>query len=117
MICEAGQGLCEDASVADNAPTRPLALDLANTEPLGKPGDPGVVASRLGRYVVLDVLGRGGMGIVYAAYDPVLDRKIALKLLLALEGDDATAGRARMHREAQPPAPATPRGSQPSRRG
>src|SRR6201999_1794533 len=32
---------------------------------------------------------------------PVLDRKIALKLLLELEGDNATAGRARMHREAQ----------------
>ena len=41
------------------------------------------------------------MGIVYAAYDPVLDRRIALKLLLELEGDDATAGRARMQREAQ----------------
>jgi serine/threonine-protein kinase len=38
---------------------------------------------------------------VYAAYDPVLDRKIALKLLLEFEGADASQGRARMHREAQ----------------
>ena len=35
----------------------------------------------VGRYVVLGLVGRGGMGEVYAAYDPELDRKIALKLL------------------------------------
>ena len=68
---------------------------------MGKPTGAPLVGNRLGRHMVLDVIGRGGMGIVYAAYDPVLDRRIALKLLLELEGDDVTAGRARMQREAQ----------------
>ncbi len=37
--------------------------------------------SLLGRYHVLDRLGRGGMGTVVEAYDPSLDRKIAIKVL------------------------------------
>ncbi|MGB1015260.1 MAG: serine/threonine-protein kinase, partial [Nannocystaceae bacterium] len=35
----------------------------------------------VGRYVVLSTLGAGAMGVVYAAYDPELDRKVAIKLV------------------------------------
>ena len=37
--------------------------------------------SHLGRYVVINVLGEGGMGRVYLAEDPVLQRKLAIKVI------------------------------------
>jgi tetratricopeptide (TPR) repeat protein len=37
--------------------------------------------TRVGRYVLLERIGAGGMGTVYAAYDPELDRKIAIKVI------------------------------------
>ena len=40
----------------------------------------------LGRYVVLERIGAGGMGVVYAAYDPSIDRRIGLKLVHAAPG-------------------------------
>ena len=57
----------------------------------------------LGRYVVLGLIGKGGMGEVYAAFDPELNRKIAIKLLKASGPDAAAAadGRQRLLREAQ----------------
>jgi len=56
-----------------------------------------------GRYVLLSRLGAGGAGLVYSAYDPELDRKVAIKLLRAIEDEhhDLSDARARLLREAQ----------------
>jgi serine/threonine protein kinase/tetratricopeptide (TPR) repeat protein len=89
-----------------------LPVDAEHISRTSESGDPegGLTAegdvfargSSVGRYIVLDRLGAGAMGIVYAAYDPELDRKIALKLLRAqtTAGDQARR-QARMVREAK----------------
>ena len=59
------------------------------------------VGDRVGRYLVLSALGAGGMGVVFAAYDPQLDRKIALKLLRAGITYNTKDARTRLRREAQ----------------
>ena len=57
----------------------------------------------IGRYVVLGFIARGGMGEVYAAHDPTLGRRLAIKLLRAGSSGGASAdeGRTRLLREAQ----------------
>ncbi|HEY1547837.1 MAG TPA: protein kinase [Kofleriaceae bacterium] len=59
----------------------------------------GDVAPKFGRYRIDTVLGSGGMGIVYRAWDPQLARAVAIKVVKRAS-DDAT-GRARLVREAQ----------------
>lgn len=61
-------------------------------------GEAPAKGNHIGRYVVLGSVGRGAMGVVLAAFDPELDRKIALKLLHSGSSSD---GRARLQREAQ----------------
>ncbi len=59
------------------------------------------MGDRIGRYLVLSALGAGGMGVVFAAYDPQLDRKIALKVLRGGRDYNTKDARARLRREAQ----------------
>ena len=78
-------------------PTDPWQLDsLTRAAASGAP----LELEGLGRYVILRPIGLGGMGVVLAAYDPSLDRKVAIKVLR--EGLHAgSEGAARMQREAQ----------------
>ena len=71
----------DDASVA---PSRSMLIERGST---------------LGRYLVIDKVGEGGMGVVVRAYDPKLHREVALKRLHrdALGSD----GETRLLREAQ----------------
>jgi tetratricopeptide (TPR) repeat protein/tRNA A-37 threonylcarbamoyl transferase component Bud32 len=58
---------------------------------------------KLGRFDILDVIGQGGMGVVIAAYDPQLDRKVAIKVLRTkgLTGKRRDKETARLQREAR----------------
>jgi serine/threonine protein kinase/tetratricopeptide (TPR) repeat protein len=67
--------------------------ERASLVPLGRGANVG------SRYMVVDELGRGGMGVVYRAYDPELDRRIALKLIHGRDRD--ALGSERLLREAQ----------------
>ncbi|MFB1479893.1 tetratricopeptide repeat protein [Corallococcus sp. RDP092CA] len=89
--CEVLAGLEGGRSLSQRPPPRGAPLEPEATP---RPG------GRVGRYVLLRRVGEGGMGVVFAAYDPDLDRQVALKLLKPGRVADAEA-RARLMREAQ----------------
>ena len=74
------------------------AVDGPSSAPVAaRPGRPEAARQKIGRFSVLQLVGAGGMGEVFAAYDPELDRRVAVKLVH--RGSDE--GHSRLLREAQ----------------
>ncbi len=109
--CEGNAALLQEAKSllkANDADShlleRPIVLlNGAQTrieDPLRKPAPAFVTGTMLGRFEIRGLLGSGGMGEVYLAYDPQLDRQIAIKVLFPKHSADSQ-WLARFRREAR----------------
>ncbi len=88
-------------------PADSLATPIGRLDPLGKQlvrrslfprhGQP----VQIGRFTVIGMIGRGGMGVVYACYDDLLARKVAVKVLDSDVSGGSASARLRLQREAQ----------------
>jgi tetratricopeptide (TPR) repeat protein len=86
-------------SLDDESSARPPVPSTPGAEqPSPPPVEPG---DCLGRYTVRARIGAGGMGEVFAAHDPELDRLVALKIVKPAMGGGSPEARARFLREAQ----------------
>lgn len=90
------------ATVASEQESSSDAQSLA-TIPTAVKADSATAVARgrsVGRYVAIHAIGAGSMGIVYLAYDPELDRRVALKRL-SVDGVDESEHRRRVSEEAK----------------
>jgi len=95
----AGAAARLEAHLADCDDCRRLVFALASSS-FADEADTGPAVEQVGRFELIDVIGRGAMGVVYRARDPELDRVVAIKLRrgpsrLEVDGED------RLRREAQ----------------
>ncbi|HEY4055092.1 MAG TPA: protein kinase [Kofleriaceae bacterium] len=81
---------------------RPRALEEADTSPVATTTPVALpTKKKLGRYEIQDIIGSGGMGVVFRAFDPQLGRAVALKVVRPAEDGSVGDGTARLIREAR----------------
>ncbi len=88
-------GSAARSTVVEDTPEGTRARERADARPEIHPGD------RLGRYTIRSLIGAGGMGRVFAAFDPELNRTVALKVILPDRSSGSGRAPARLLREAQ----------------
>jgi len=99
LLAVAAKICAADRNARAAEPTAPGPGAITANGALAEPSLPEHLGDTIGRYRIEEVVGRGGMGIVYAAKDDTLRRTVALKLLTrSVLGDD---GRSRVLREAR----------------
>jgi tetratricopeptide (TPR) repeat protein len=97
IVGESGPGDGDDADLA----TRTAAPEALIEPPAPTPADVLPRGTVVGRYLLVEPVGEGGMGVVYRAFDPELDRAVAVKLIRSAAGPGSDEARARLLREAQ----------------
>jgi CHASE2 domain-containing sensor protein/predicted Ser/Thr protein kinase len=91
----------EDTAELPTTPASATPVGMGST-PI--PGGGSSSLSQFGRYKIVEVLGKGGMGMVYKGLDPMLDRPVALKTIrldFALSSTETAELRERLIQEAK----------------
>src|SRR5919108_458767 len=95
-----GAAGCHHRTPPPAAPATPPPGVPMSEQPQSKPQTAKELTGRIGRYEIVRPLGKGAMGVVYLAHDPLLERDVALKVMVAQIADDPELSK-RFEREAK----------------